>query len=149
MNVDATITREDSILLQADPERVFNVLVDLHSYNEWWPRSIRFRFDVPGPARVGTRMRIVNERLVRWVAEVTALEANRRITFRYAEGAWRGTAGWTLKPEPGGVRVSYSIDIRPVPFWLRMLSRFLDLGAMHSKRMQGVLQRLKARLSRD
>ena len=141
------IRREDSILLQADAGKVFGVLADVHAYKQWWPRAIRFHLDEPAPVTVGTRMRIVNEGVVRWVAEITAIETDRRIAFRYVPGAWEGTAGWTLTPEAGGVRVSYVIDIVPVPLWLRTLGRFLDLGAMHSKRMQGVLERLRARLS--
>jgi len=136
------ITREDSVLLQADTDRVFKVLLDFHSYKDWWPRYIRFQFDDPGPVKVGARLRISYQTSVRWVAEVTAIETNRRIAFRYGQGAWEGTAEWTLKPELDGIRVSYSIDIVPVPFWLRTLGRFLDLGAIHSKQMQGVLGNL-------
>ena len=140
------ITREDSIVLQADPETVFNVLVDLRSYKDWWPRSIRFAFDESGPVRVGTRMRVANQGAVAWVAEVTDIEPNRSIAFRYGEGAWEGTARWTLAPEANGVRVRYAIDIVPAPRWIRLLGRVVDLGAMHSKQMQGILENLKARV---
>ena len=101
---------------------MFRVLLDPHSYNEWWPRF-------------------------RWVAEITAIETDRMIAFRYVQGAWEGSAGWTLAPEADGIRVSYSIDIVPVPFWLRLLGRLLDLGAMHSKRIQAVFENLKAMMS--
>jgi uncharacterized protein YndB with AHSA1/START domain len=140
----ARITRKDSILVPEGPEKVFSAVADLHSYRDWWPRSIRFHVEDSGPVRVGTRMRISNRGWVRWVAEVAAIEANSRIAFHYGQGAWEGTAEWTLKSESGGVRVSYSVDIVPVPFWIRMLGKFVDLGAMHSRQMQGVLDNLKA-----
>ena len=135
-------------MVSAAAEEVFSVLADLSSYKEWWPRSIQFQIDDTGTAKVGTRMRISNQGAVRWVAEVTAIEPNRRIAFRYGEGAWDGTAEWTLTREAGGVRVRYAVDIVPVPFLIRVLGRFVDLGAKHSARMQRVLERLKTRVAR-
>ncbi|HET9870858.1 MAG TPA: SRPBCC family protein, partial [bacterium] len=108
----------------------------------WWPRSIRFQVD-PGPVKVGTRMRVSNQGLVRWTAEVTDIQENKKIMFRYFDGAWDGTAAWTLTPEGSGTRVAYSIDIVPVPFWLKALSGVLDLGKIHSKMMAGVLASLQ------
>jgi uncharacterized protein YndB with AHSA1/START domain len=140
------IRREDAILIQAVADEIFNVLVDVHSYEKWWPRSLRFRVADPGPVKVGTRVWISNGALVRWIAEVTVIEKNHRMAFHYAQGAWEGTAAWTLRPEPGGTRVSYAIDIVPVPFWLKALGTVLDLGAIHSKQMQGVLEHLQAHL---
>jgi hypothetical protein len=122
---------------------VFLVLADFHTYNDWWPPSIRFWLEAAGPAMVGTRIRISSDMLVRWVAEVTSIEANRRIGFHYVTGAWEGDAAWTLAPEADGTRVSYAVDMVPVQSWLRLLGRFLDFGAMHSTRIQGVLGNLR------
>jgi uncharacterized protein YndB with AHSA1/START domain len=91
-------------------------------------------------------MRISNQRLVRWVAEVTAIEPNRHIAFRYIGGAWDGTAEWILEPEAGGVRVIYRVDIVAIPLWIRAIGRFVDLGALHSRQMREALENLGARV---
>lgn len=140
------IQQEDSIVIPTTPDRAFQVLADLHAYKDWWPRTIRFRFEDEGPVRVGTKMRISNQGSVNWTAEVTAIEPGKRIAFQYGEGAWEGAAGWTLTPENGGVRVAYAIDIVPVPLWIRILGKVVDLGKMHSRQMRDILKRLESHL---
>ncbi len=140
------IQRNDSILLSASLEKVFQTLLDLHSYTQWWPKTFNFKVLDPGPVQVGTRMWVSNEGFVWWWCKVVAIQENQKIAFRYEHGAWEGDTEWILTPEPGGVRVTYSVDIQPGSFWLRGLARIVNLGKMHSKQMNVILEGLKGYL---
>ena len=137
------IVRKDSIVLKEDPSRIFKVLLDLPSYPLWWPKRIRFKVGGPLPPQPSTRVRVSNGPLVQWIATITEVEKDRKISFHYGEGAWEGTAGWSLASVPGGVEVSYSIDIVPVHRWLKFLGALLDLGKVHSKETRVILRDLR------
>jgi uncharacterized protein YndB with AHSA1/START domain len=141
-----SIERADSIALEAPPQRVFPLLLDLEGYSRWWPAQIRFELFGPFPARVGTQIRISNGPLVKWTATIQEIVPNQLIRFKYSDGAWDGTAEWILVPKNSGSEVTYKISILPGQGWLKFLGKLLNLGELHSKEMEKILQNLKNKL---
>jgi uncharacterized protein YndB with AHSA1/START domain len=82
----------NSIFVYSSGPKVFEVLLDVGNYPQWWPSKIRFRFDEQGPLKVGSRMRIFNGPLVKWTATVLEIVPDRLIHFSYNEGSWAGEA---------------------------------------------------------
>ena len=65
----------------------------------------------------------------------------------YLTGPHRGHGWWTLEPQQGGTKVTYTVS--PIPHGLpaRVLSHMVDFSAPHSRQMQGVLRGLAQYLS--
>ena len=82
---------------------------------------------------VGSRIKVANGRLVRWVATLTHLDPE-RVVLRY-EGAWNGEARWSVAPCQEGTRLIFRIDVDPGPLWLKLLARTRDLKRQHSHQM--------------
>jgi uncharacterized protein YndB with AHSA1/START domain len=130
---------DNSIIIYSSGLKVFEVLLDVANYPKWWPSQIHFRFDEPGPLKVGSRMRIANGPLVKWTATVLEIVPDRLIRFSYCEGSWAGEAQWVLTNREGKTEVSYNIAICPAQRWLAWLAKLIDLGKLHSREMTKIL----------
>jgi uncharacterized protein YndB with AHSA1/START domain len=100
----------DEAVLAAPPERVWDVLMDLASWQAWWnlvtvvplgpttlAPGVRFRFEGQRAGRPPTR----------WTIEVVELDPPHRIELAYTEGDLVGRAAWELEPAEGGTRAAY------------------------------------------
>ncbi len=96
---------DDEAFVPAPPQRVFDALLDVASWNRWW-ETMRFTPERDGPSVFGDR--IVFDGIVsKWNVEVTAIEPPRSIRYRYADGALTGDTEWRVTPVAGGALVAY------------------------------------------
>jgi ribosome-associated toxin RatA of RatAB toxin-antitoxin module len=135
----------DEAALPFPPGRVHGVLLDVHRYSEWWPEPFRFEVLDSGPVRVGTRVRVFNGSILRWLATLSAVGPE-RIAFHYSDGAWEGDAWWSFRSTQEGTAAVFRISLDPVPIWLRLLGRWTNLSWRHSRQMQAVFRALDRRL---
>jgi uncharacterized protein YndB with AHSA1/START domain len=100
----------DEAVLPAPPARVWDVLTDLSTWQQWW----NLVTVVPlGPTRLapGARFRFEGQRPGRpptvWTVEVLELDPPSRIELAYVEGDLVGRTAWELEPADGGTRTAY------------------------------------------
>jgi uncharacterized protein YndB with AHSA1/START domain len=111
-----------TIHIERSPERVWDYMMDFSQAPRW--RNLVRQVDVltTGPLRIGSELLITFDimgKVKRAVSEVWALEPARRFGVRNTEQNVTGVFEYTLTPESGGTRVTFSCDIRPRGFmWL-------------------------------
>jgi len=100
----------DEAVVPAPPGRVWDVLTDLTTWQQWWnlvtvvplgptrlAPGVRFRFEGQRPGRPPTV----------WTVEVTELDAPNRIELAYVDGDLIGKTAWELEAADGGTRAAY------------------------------------------
>jgi uncharacterized protein YndB with AHSA1/START domain len=97
---------DDGTFVPASPEMVFDALLDVAHWNDWWV-MMRFVPEGGGPLETGKRVEF-DGGVSRWLVEVGEIERPLRIALRYAAGDLIGDAEWRIAPEQGGCRVSYA-----------------------------------------
>jgi carbon monoxide dehydrogenase subunit G len=108
----------DSILIQAPPDHVWEVLADWRRYAEWMPDVAWVR--LRGPERdVGLELDVKTKvfGLVPLVTDrirVTAWEPPRRMAVAHL-GLVYGAAEWRLEPAEGGTRFWWREDVHMRP----------------------------------
>jgi nitroreductase/uncharacterized protein YndB with AHSA1/START domain len=96
----------DETVIAAAPQQVYELLLAVRRYGEWWTRIRSTVLGPEGVLRVGSRFQCSGGRL-RWVVEVTGLEPYRRIDLAYAAGDLLGPVRWELSPADRGTRLAY------------------------------------------
>ncbi|WP_375397481.1 SRPBCC domain-containing protein [uncultured Sphingomonas sp.] len=96
---------EDATYIPASPDQVFDALLDIDGWNDWWV-MMRFEPEAAGALVPGSRV-VFDGGVSRWIAEVLRIDRPRSIRFRYAEGDLLGETEWRITPEPGGCRAAY------------------------------------------
>lgn len=131
---------EETVEIDADPQRVWDVLVDVESWPEWTPSMTTVRMATPGPLGRGSRVAIKQPRLS--PAEMTV--------DRYVEGrsfAWSSTmaglstiADHVVEPTSTGSRVTLVLtQSGPLAGFVgvaygRMIRRYVHLEATGLKK---------------
>jgi uncharacterized protein YndB with AHSA1/START domain len=95
--------------IEAPPEAVWNLLVDLDAWPQWGPSVQRAELAEPGPLRLGARGKVWTPFGVALPFTITEFEENRRWAW---EVAGIGATSHEVRPSEGGSRVSFS-----VPWW--------------------------------
>ncbi|WP_174274700.1 SRPBCC family protein [Sphingomonas bacterium] len=95
----------DEAFVPASPETVFDALLDIGRWNDWW-ETMRFAYAGTGPMRTGDRVTF-DGAVIKWTVEVVSIDRPRAIRFRYVEGALVGDTEWRVTPAPGGCRAAY------------------------------------------
>lgn len=96
---------EDAVFIAASPDQVFDVLLDIAGWNEWWV-MMRFEPAAAGPLLPGSRI-VFDGGVSRWTVEVLEVDRPRSIRFHYTDGDLLGLTEWRVTPEPGGCRAAY------------------------------------------
>lgn len=78
---------------------------------------------------------------------IAAVEPPSRLTVEYVAGLHRGRGSWTLEPQQGGTKATYTIDLVPHGLRAKVLSHVMDFATLHSRQMQGVFGGLARHLS--
>lgn len=124
--------------IEAPPQRVWDVLVDVDAWQEWLPNLVRIERLTEGPLEPGSRWREVRKMFGREaseVFEVTAVEPGRRLDT-FVDGA-QGSSGrgeyrfvHRLEPDgPAATRLVLSGSVGGTNRLLELLGR-LFAGAM-------------------
>ena len=141
-----------AVVVDAPPERVYNLVADLPRMGEWSPecREVEWLDGATGPA-AGARFvghnRIGPRQMVKWSRKGRVLVADpgREFAFVTEEGGREGTI-WCYRFEPvdGGSRVTESYAVDWIPTWARIGD---VLGNRHRDLLKGMahtLEQLKA-----
>jgi uncharacterized protein YndB with AHSA1/START domain len=111
--MDASATHPYSITvdIQAPPEKVWAVLLDVEHWHQWTPSITGIQRLDSGPLRVGSRARVVQPKLrpAEWV--ITALEPNRNFTWVTRAPGAQIAGIHLLEPVGTGTRATLSIEI--------------------------------------
>lgn len=132
---------EESIDINAQKERVWDVLSDL----EAWPRRIE-TVDVvelltPAPMSKGSRVRLKQPKLPEGTWDITVWDAPSYFEWRQKSGGMTSVAGHRVEAlEEGRSRLTLSLDMRGllipvvVLFYKDLTNRYMTLEAQGMKR---------------
>jgi uncharacterized protein YndB with AHSA1/START domain len=131
----------DTFFVRTSPERVFARLLSIEHYDLWWPASLHVRVVSTPPHGEGS---VIEIRTLgsRFRCRIAAMEPPRRLVVDYVTGPHRGHGIWTVSPWDGGTKVTYTISLVPHGLPAKLLSHFMDFGALHSRQMRGVFNGL-------
>ena len=145
-----SIDTRDSIDIQADARKIFDVIIDYPRMHTWFPMYRCELIDANAKAGVGEGSRLrhalgpspfVMRRFVRTVRKIVP---GRRIEETYDEGQLRGTGVWTFEPQGKATKVTYHCAVHSQG--LMMHVGFVLTGAKgHNLVYQKLLRALKKR----
>lgn len=132
---------EQSVEIDAQPQRVWDVLSDL----EAWPHRIETVDEVelltPPPVAVGARVRLKQPKLPEGTWEVTSWDAPSSFEFRQQSGGVTSTAGHRVEAlDDGRSRLTLTVEMRGllVPIFGRiyrdLTNRYMAIEADGIKR---------------
>ena len=111
-----------TIHIERSPETVWSYMMDLSKASRWRNLVRSVRVNTPGPVRVGSELEITFDILGKTkqvISEVWAYEPARRFGVRNTESQVTGVFEYTLQPDAGGTRVTFSCDVHPRGYmWL-------------------------------
>jgi uncharacterized protein YndB with AHSA1/START domain len=103
---------EVSVDIDASPERVWSVLMDVERWPEWTASMTKVERLDAGDLAVGARVRIRQPRLPVVVWQVSALEPGGYFAWSNKSPGASTVAGHRVAPNGAGSRVTLSIDQR-------------------------------------
>jgi uncharacterized protein YndB with AHSA1/START domain len=109
-------TTDDSILINATPERVFDYITDPANFPSFQANTVRAELEGDGPVGAGSRIRGASRILGRtfdWTMEVSVHDRPTTSAFKSVEGKVGISGAYTLTPEGGGTRLNYHLDAAP------------------------------------
>ena len=140
-----------SIIVQAPPQRVWEMVSDVTRVGEWSPETVGAEWldGATGPA-VGARFKGHNKRKWKWSSTCTVTEAEPGRSFVFEVGKGETRWSYTMKPVDGGCEVVESFEILrppgPVGRWSYRPStgvKWADREADLVHGMEETLRRLK------
>ncbi len=146
--ISTPIRATDEIIIPLPATEVWQVLADFGGYSRWWPKSVRIRALSSDVELLGTEVEIhpVGGRPFR--CRVEAVDVPKRIQLRYYGGFIDGYGEWRLQSLGQQTRVIYRLEAQARGWLVVLLGKVLDLGRLHSRSMQDVLQNLNDVLDR-
>jgi uncharacterized protein YndB with AHSA1/START domain len=148
----ATLDVTDEAIIRAEPEVVYEALVDEHSgRSQWWrpylaaePRT-GSAYDAIG-AVVDNTVGVHGKWPIRFATKTIAARRAESIRVADVEGAFRGEGQWSFEPTEGGTRSSYRWHVSATGV-LRMLAPLLPIEKSHSETMQACFDNLNRLLA--
>ncbi|GHJ29931.1 MULTISPECIES: SRPBCC family protein [Streptomyces] len=141
----------DEALLAAGPDAVWEALTgELAGGARWWVPDNTFEPVNGAPDQVGALTRVTvhtkgvdkGGKKIRFTARTAAVEPGRRLALAYVEGAFRGTAEFTLAPlDDGGTRLAMRFRAQPHGA-LAVLANLVDMDANHTRATRAAFARL-------
>ncbi|HZT66852.1 MAG TPA: SRPBCC family protein [Acidimicrobiales bacterium] len=116
---------EVPVEIQAPPERVWEVLVDVESWPQWTASMRKVERLDSGPFQVGSRARIRQPRMPSVVWRVTAVEEGLSFVWEASRPGTKVVAGHVLRPTGAG-RTLATLTIDTSGFAARLLAPLLD-----------------------
>jgi uncharacterized protein YndB with AHSA1/START domain len=141
---------EVSTVIEATPERIYDLVADLPRMGEWSPECQRVEWlDGATAAVAGATFEGHNvggpRGLMKWSrrGRVLTAEPGRELAFVTEEGGKESTTWrYRLEPVDGGVRVTESYDVRWIPTW----ARIVDVPTNRAKELVDGMTRTLAQL---
>ncbi|MAO79235.1 SRPBCC family protein [uncultured Nocardioides sp.] len=140
----STYSFRDRWHVDAPPERVREVLVDVERYVEWWPQVVAVGYLGEGRGLVLCRSALP------YTLQLVLTEVLNRpdVLEVGVEGDLEGTVRFELRPEGGGTRLDFAQDV-VVPGLLGALSRVARpvLTWNHDRMMRGCVEGVRRRVA--
>ena len=133
-----------SVAIQAPPEKVWAVTVDVEHWNEWTPSVTNIQLLKPGPLTAGSRALIRQPKLPPAIWQVTGIDAGKEFTWVTRSPGIRITGRHSVEAAGGGSRATLSLEFAGLlgPLMARLTRglnrRYLTLEA------EGLKQRSEA-----
>ena len=134
-----------SLDVDAPPERVWSVLMDVECWHEWTPSIRRIQRLEPGDLAPGKAVRIWQPGLLPAVWRVTEFEPTELFTWASRSPGVRSTASHRVERRGNGSRVTHAVRHEG---WLALLLRGW-LSRVTERYVTMEAQGLKARSERD
>jgi ribosome-associated toxin RatA of RatAB toxin-antitoxin module len=137
-----------SALLPVTPKAACEKVLDVKSYPTWWSRSVVTSLSKGsgGKAGVGSIITVKLDR-VTFEYEVKKIDPGERIDMECVGGSYRGQAFWTFAPEKKGTRTAFNVSLNAEGLMVKMMSKAVDIGAIHEKVLTSSLGRLAESLA--
>jgi uncharacterized protein YndB with AHSA1/START domain len=130
----------EAVEVDADPSRVWQVLVDVESRPEWTPSMTTVEMLTPQRLGPGSRVAIKQPRLARVEMTVDRYAEGRSFAWSSRMAGLRTIADHVLEPTPDGTRVTLAV-IQSGPLagpvrlaYGRMIRRYVHMEAMGLKK---------------
>ena len=102
--------------------------------------------DSGGKAGVGSIITVKLDKAV-FEYEVKKIDPGKRIDMECVGGSYRGKAWWTFAPEKKGTKTTFNVSLNAEGLMAKMLSKAVDVGAIHEKVLTSSLERLAGSLA--
>src|SRR5262249_1194521 len=119
---------EKKVDIDAPPERVWQVMIDVERWREWTASITSIEKLDPGSLAIGSRARVLQPRLRPAVWTVTQLEPGRNFTWTSGIPGVRVIGGHAVERAGQGSRVTLSVEFKGLFGWLvaRAMSKLND-----------------------
>lgn len=105
---------EINVDIDAPPERVWNVMIDVERWHEWTRSITSIKKLQPGPLAVGGRAHVRQPKLLPATWTVTQLVQGRNFIWETHSPGLRVIGGHVVEPRDGGSRVALSVRFEGV-----------------------------------
>ena len=138
------------VMINADPERIYDLVSDLPRMGEWSPECERVEWTNGSTTAAEGATFIGHNRggpfhRVRWSrrGQVLAADPGREFAFVTEEGGRESTVWrYRFEPVPGGTRVTESYEVRWIPAW----ARIIDVPANRHRELREAMSHTLSRL---
>ncbi|MCX8056740.1 MAG: SRPBCC family protein [Ignavibacteria bacterium] len=131
----------DQKILNLPIEKIFPVVSDFKTYNEWFPKNPELKILKTTSDYVGSIVE-VKIGLVSFRIELMRINPNKEIIVQYS-GAYEGRGIWYFFETINGTKLMYEIELEIKNPLVRFLSLFVNLNSIHSKMMTKIFQGLE------
>jgi len=140
------IKAHDEITINASVENIWNVLIDIHHYHQWWPKSVNLKVSNFNKDIVNTQFEARPLGGKSFSCSVVNIVLNKEIRLNYFEGIYRGECVWKLEKKENSITVSYSVNLEIVDKPIALLSRIIPIPKLHSMIFKKILKGLEKRV---
>ena len=109
MGHDRGVEHEHTVQIEADPDRVWEVLMDVKFWPEWTASMTWLAPVETDPLALGSEVQVKQPRLKATVWTITAFEAGRSFTWRNSGAGVTTDADHELVPTPDGTSVTLRV----------------------------------------
>jgi uncharacterized protein YndB with AHSA1/START domain len=140
--LQASWQAEDSLVIRASAERIFEKLRDYNNIREWF--GLGYSARILGDEPLVDEGSVVEHRILTlsFKRRIEKLEPHKRIVERYLGPNYEGSGIWELEELPDRVKLSYVYDAADTGWQSRLIYRVAGRRAHHRFYSQ-VLERLK------
>jgi hypothetical protein len=136
----------DSAIISSQPSALFDEFGKFQHAKEWFPPAYKVWVSPDGSLAVGQELNISLNVFLTIAWRVEVVEQNHLVKISYARGWHTGHGIWRFDQAGDGTMVSFEIDIQPNNLMASFLYDCVKMPTRHSRDIQGMFNRLAARV---